>query len=140
MKGEKMTSVYVLIANENEKVKECIVIPSDEKNVEFGIRNALFEIYGAANVCSSIREIGHIPDNIARFLAEKSIGIRRTNWMPFKTSWAAPAVNKRYLVKLQNDWICIATYYLRVGGGYWKDDRGQELADGVVEFWKGLDE
>ena len=55
-----MTSVYVLIANENEKVKECIVIPSDEKNVEFGIRNALFEIYGAANVCSSNREIGPV--------------------------------------------------------------------------------
>ena len=68
------------------------------------------------------------------------VSVRRTYWMPFKTSWAAPAVNKRYLVKLRNDWICIATYYLRVGGGYWKDDRGQELTDGVVEFWKGLDE
>ena len=65
------------------------------------------------------------------------VSVRRTYWMPFR---AAPAVNKRYLVKLRNDWICIATYYLRVGGGYWKDDRGQELTDGVVEFWKGLDE
>lgn len=135
-----MTQVYVLTANENGKVKECIVIPPDEQNVEFGIRNALYEIYGAANVCSSSREVGHIPDNIARFLAEKSIGVRRTNWKPFKTSWASPAVNNRYLVKLQNDWVCIATYYLRVGGGYWKDDRGQELTDGVVEFWKGLEE
>ena len=33
-----------------------------------------------------------------------------------------------------------ATYYLRVGGGYWKDDRGQELVDGVVSLWKGLEE
>ena len=135
-----MTSVYVLIANENEKVKECIVIPSDDQNVEFGVRNALYELYGAANVCSGSREIGHIPDNIARFLAEKSIGVSRKGWMPFKTAWAAPAVNKRYLVKLRNGWICCATYYLRVGGGYWKNDSGQELEDGVVEFWKGLEE
>ena len=68
------------------------------------------------------------------------VSVRRTYWMPFKTSWAAPAVNKRYLVKLQNDWVCIATYYIRVGGGYWIDDKGQELTDDVVEFWKGLEE
>jgi hypothetical protein len=125
-----MSTVYVLTAINEGKVAECIAIPYGEQNVEFGVRNA----------CSSSVEIGHIPDSIARFLAEKSISIRRTNWMPFKTSWAAPAVNKRYLVKLQNDWVCIATYYSRVGGGYWKDDKGQELADDVVEFWKGLEE
>ena len=135
-----MSTVYVLTAINEGKVAECIAIPHGEQNVEYGVRNALFDIYGAANVCSSSVEIGHIPDSIARFLAEKSISIRRTNWKPFKTSWAAPAVNKRYLVKLQNDWVCIATYYLRVGGGYWKDDKGQELTDDVVEFWKGLEE
>ena len=61
-------------------------------------------------------------------------------WKAYVPGWGAPAVNKRYLVKLINDWITIATYYLRVGGGYWKDDRGQELADGVVSLWKGLEE
>ena len=135
-----MSTVYVLTAINEGKVAECIAIPHGEQNVEYGVRNALFDIYGAANVCSSSVEIGHIPDSIARFLAEKSINIRRTNWIPFKPSWAAPAPNKRYLVKLQNDWITIATYYLRVGGGYWKDDSGQELADGVVSLWKGLEE
>lgn len=80
-------------------------------------------------------------DRIAELeAAQRWINLRRTNWIPFKPSWAAPAANKRYLVKLQNDWVCIATYYLRVGGGYWKDDKGQELTDGVVEFWKGLEE
>ena len=57
---------------------------------------------------------------------------KRSKWKAYVPGWGAPTVNKRYLVKLINNWITIATYYLRVGGGYWKDDRGQELADGVV--------
>ena len=65
---------------------------------------------------------------------------KRSKWKAYVPGWGAPAVNKRYLVKLINDWITIATYYLRVGGGYWKDDRGQELVDGVVSLWKGLEE
>jgi len=65
---------------------------------------------------------------------------KRSKWKAYVPAWGAPTVNKRYLVKLINDWITIATYYLRVGGGYWKDDRGQELADGVVSLWKGLEE
>ena len=65
---------------------------------------------------------------------------KRSKWKAYVPGWGAPAVNKRYLVKLINDWITIATYYLRVGGGYWKDDKGQELADGVVSLWKGLEE
>ena len=65
---------------------------------------------------------------------------KRSKWKAYVPGWGAPAVNKRYLVKLINDWITIATYYLRVGGGYWKNDSGQELADGVVSLWKGLEE
>ena len=65
---------------------------------------------------------------------------KSSKWKAYVPGWGAPTVNKRYLVKLINDWITIATYYLRVGGGYWKDDRGQELADGVVSLWKGLEE
>lgn len=65
---------------------------------------------------------------------------KRSKWKAYVPGWGAPTPNKRYLVKLINDWITIATYYLRVGGGYWKDDRGQELADGVVSLWKGLEE
>jgi len=65
---------------------------------------------------------------------------KECEWKAYVPGLGAPTVNKRYLVKLINDWITIATYYLRVGGGYWKDDRGQELADGVVSLWKGLEE
>ena len=65
---------------------------------------------------------------------------KRSKWKAYVPGWGAPTVNKRYLVKLINDWITIATYYLRVGGGYWKDDRGQELVAGVVSLWKGLEE
>jgi hypothetical protein len=65
---------------------------------------------------------------------------KECKWKAYVPGWGAPTVNKRYLVKLINDWITIATYYLHVGGGYWKDDRGQELADGVVSLWKGLEE
>ena len=65
---------------------------------------------------------------------------KRSKWKAYVPGWGAPAVNKRYLVKLINDWITIATYYPRVGGGYWKDDRGQELVAGVVSLWKGLEE
>ena len=65
---------------------------------------------------------------------------KSSKWKAYVPGWGAPTVNKRYLVMLINDWITIATYYLRVGGGYWKDDRGQELADGVVSLWKGLEE
>ena len=73
-------------------------------------------------------------------LKEATDNNKRSKWKAYVPGWGAPAVNKRYLVKLINDWITIATYYLRVGGGYWKDDRGQELADGVVSLWKGLEE
>ena len=135
-----MTSVRVLIANEENKVKECIVIPADENNLEWGLRQCLNSIYGGGNVVSCSREIGAVPDNIARYAAENYPRRNKGAWMPFKPSWAAPAVNNRYLVKMRNGYIVIATYFLRVGGGYWKNDSGQELADGVVEFWRGLDE
>ncbi len=71
---------------------------------------------------------------------EKHPHLKRNDycWSAFKTSWAAPAVNKRYLVMLENDWICCATYYLRVGGGYWKNDSGQEI--NTVVCWRSLDE
>jgi len=132
-----MTSVYVLIANENEKVKECIVIPSDEQNIEFGVRHALFEIYGDANVCASKREIGHIPDNVAHYLAKKSFKARRNLWIPCSDA-SRPVNGKRVLVKLSNDWVCCATYFFVNTGSVWKADNGQELI-GIVS-WKGLEE
>ena len=132
-----MTSVYVLVANENEKVKECIVLPNDEQNVEFGVRHALFEIYGAANVCASSREIGHIPDNIARYLAEKSISIRKSGWKYF-SGVSAPLPGLRVLVQFHNGYIAIATYYSDGISSTWKNDSGQ-ITDRPM-YWKRLEE
>lgn len=132
-----MTSIHVLTAIENGKVKECIVIPHDDVNVEFGVRSALYEIYGAANVCSCSREIGHIPVNIARFLAEKSICVRKEDkWISYnKTS---PSIGSRLLVKLSNGWVCIATYMNgdAPGARIWKADNGEQLIS--VVYWKEL--
>ena len=129
-----MTSVTVLTAIENGKVKECIVIPHDEVNVEFGVRSALYEIYGAANVCYSPREVGWIPQNISRFLAEKSIAVRKEDkWIYY--SKTSPSVGSRLLVKLANGWVCIATYMNGDGVGtrIWKADNGEQLIS-VVSY------
>lgn len=136
-----MTSINVLIALEGGKVKECIVIPPDENNVEFGLRNALYEIYGASKVCSASREIGYIPSNIARFLAEKSIGVRRKDWMPFPDGYPLPYINSRYLVKLANGWVTCASYFCNNVNNrivtIWKDDKGEDLTS--VCYWRHLD-
>jgi hypothetical protein len=136
-----MTSVYVLTAIEYGKVRECIVIPDDEKDVEFGIRSALYEIYGAVNVCSASREVGHIPDNIARHMAKKSITrtiTKRNEWTP-NSEVSRPASGKRVLVKLPNDWVTCATYYYNdLMSHYWRDDNGKVLMS--VISWRGLEE
>lgn len=132
-----MTSIHVLTAIENGKVKECIVIPHDDVNVEFGVKSALYEIYGAANVCSCSREIGHIPANIARFLAEKSICVRKEDkWISY--SKTSPSIGSRLLVKLSNGWVCIATYMNgdAPGARIWKADNGEQLIS--VVYWKEL--
>lgn len=55
----------------------------------------------------------------------------------------APELNKRYLVKLSNDWVTCATY-LYSGSSvcspfwWWKDDNGNEIIS--VKYWKGLEE
>jgi hypothetical protein len=134
-----MTSVTVLTAIENGKVKECIVIPHDEINVEFGIRSALYEIYGAANVCAAPREVGYIPSNIARFLAEKSICVRKEDkWIPYEGAFR-PTTGSRVLVKFANGNINIANFiYDAQAIRYrWVDDNGNEC--GTVKFYKVLE-
>ena len=66
----------------------------------------------------------------------------RWSWIPYSTS-SAPAANNRYLVKLANDWVCCATYYLdhQQNGNCqwkWKGDNAQEIIS--VKYWKGLEE
>jgi hypothetical protein len=62
--NEQLNSVYVLIANEEERVKECIVVSDLESANEY--RKNLIEIYGGANVCMASRFINNIPENIIR--------------------------------------------------------------------------
>jgi hypothetical protein len=134
-----MTSIHVLTAIEDGKVKECIVIPHDEVNVEFGIRSALYEIYGAANVCSGSREIGHIPANIARFLAKKSICVRKEDkWIPYEGAFR-PTTGSRMLVKYANGMVNIANFtYNHESISYqWLDDNGNKV--GCVKFYKVLE-
>ena len=138
-----MTTVKVLIATENEKVKECIVIPNNDNDLEWGLRNALMKIYGGANVYSSSREIGHIPDNISRFALENYPRpiVKRNDWIPYTSNMSAPANGKRVLAKLANEWVCIVTYVLIPGGHGHKwlsDNQGQEIINVVA--WKGLEE
>lgn len=136
-----MTTVKVLIASENEKVKECIVIPNDDNNLEWGLRQALISIYGNANVCSSSREIGRIPDNISRYIIENYPRAvpKRNKWIPYTTNMSAPANGKRVLAKLENNWVCIVTYVLIPGGHKWlSDNQGQEVENVIA--WCGLEE
>ena len=139
-----MTEVYVLIANENERVKECIVLPKEDgvQFVEFGVRKALQNIYGTANVTSSSRIIGEVPSNIGRYLAENSIK-KGPTWISCKDSWNAPAINERYLVKLSNGWITIASYFYKKEPGSvhpgWKNDSGVWIDNESVLEWKRLE-
>jgi hypothetical protein len=70
---ESEQSVRVLIANENEKVKECIVIHSEEVELENKLRSALIDIYGGRNVCSAPRKIGYIPESILHIVTEPEV-------------------------------------------------------------------
>lgn len=53
------TSVYVVIANEEEKVKKCIVFDDFDKAYE--IFEKLKTIYGGANVALCSRKINDMP-------------------------------------------------------------------------------
>lgn len=52
-------TVYVLVANDCEKVKECIVVRK-QKNAD-RLYAQLRDIYGGANVCMASRRINRIP-------------------------------------------------------------------------------
>lgn len=129
-------SVKVLIANEGNKVAECIVVPRDDVNLEWGLRQTLISIYGSDNVASVSRIIGDIPSSIARYAFER-ISTSKKAWIP-NSNLSRPASGKRVLVQLANDWICHATYYLVCERQIWKDDAGQELMS--VVRWKEIEE
>jgi len=55
--------VYIVLANEGVKMKECKVFLSQKKAKEEA--EALREIYGGKSVCLASRRIGHNPTRIA---------------------------------------------------------------------------
>lgn len=59
-----ITHVYIIIANEEEKVRECIVLPDSDRKEALEIFNKLREIWGGENVAFISRRIGWIPDNV----------------------------------------------------------------------------
>lgn len=132
----RMSDVKVLIAIEDDKVRECIVIPRIDTNLEWGLRQTLIAMYGGRNVCSISRTIGDIPSSVARYTLER-VPTPKKAWIP-NSNFSRPANGKRVLVKLANDWICHATYYFVCEKQIWKDDAGQELVS--VAYWKEIEE
>lgn len=57
-------SVYVVIANDYEKVKECIVFSDADKAMEF--YSHCRKIYGGANVAFCSRRVDNVPENLMR--------------------------------------------------------------------------
>lgn len=76
-----MNSVYVIIALEADRVKECVVL-TDGK-VASTIFLALSEIYGNANVAFVSRGINDVPVVVSEYLAKSGRGLK-TSPMRFK--------------------------------------------------------
>ena len=132
----KMSDVRVLIAIDDNKVKECIVVPAVSTSLEWGLRQALIEIYGGANVCSASRTIGDIPSSISRYVAEKFNLVKE--WIP-NTNYSRPPTGKRVLAKLKNNWVCCATHWIACDRPIWKNDTGADIDNSNVLSWKELE-
>ena len=83
----------------------------------------------------------------ARYVSEGvAVRTKKGNWIPYKPSWAAPACNSRQIVKLNNGWVCCATYFYNKDHAekdpcwQWKNDSGEWIDPGAVIYWKGLEE
>lgn len=69
--AEVKPSIYVLIALEDERVKECIPVSSIETANK--LQKKLIEIYGGANVAMCSRQVDDIPYLIERGMLIDSI-------------------------------------------------------------------
>ena len=91
--------VEVLTANENEAIKECMVFADDFDYSE--IKQSLIDIYGGRNVCLSSIEIGHVPENIKRYIdvlkPMKLMGIEPTIEESSDECRLNPPITYRYL-------------------------------------------
>ena len=61
--------VYVVIANDCERVKECMVFSDDERAKEYF--DVCKENYGGANVALWARAVDDVPDNLFGAILEK---------------------------------------------------------------------
>lgn len=68
---EMSHSVYVLIAREDDKVKECVVV--DELIEATKLYDLIRKIYGGANCSMHSRGVNKIPSNLERALAESEM-------------------------------------------------------------------
>ncbi len=128
-----MSSVDVLMATKDGKIKDVILLSLDDYSLEYAARHALIKIYGVENVFVGIFEIGSIPYNVVRTIAENP-AFKKETWIPY-TTYSAPASGARVLVKLKNGYINIANYFYSKLG-YWKLDSGQEID--TVDEWREL--
>ena len=83
----------------------------------------------------------------ARYVSEGvAVRTKKGNWIPYKPSWGAPACNSRQIVKLNNGWVCCATYSYNKNHlekdpcWQWKNDSGEWIDPDAVIYWKGLEE
>lgn len=77
-----MKSVYVVIANEDHIVKECIV--TDDNDVAVATWLALKEIWGVPNVAYFSRAVNDIPKNITDY------------WRRSGTAFCRPPIMRRF--------------------------------------------
>ena len=91
-------------------------------------------------------KVFHLFDSARYVLEGVAVRTKKGNWIPYKPSWAAPACNSRQIVKLNNGWVCCATYYYNKNHlekdacWQWKNDSGEWIDQDAVVYWKGLEE
>ena len=94
-------------------------------------------------VVETLLESKPSPSDVSEGVAVRT---KKGNWIPYKPSWAAPACNSRQIVKLNNGWVCCATYYYNKNHlekdpcWQWKNDSGEWIDPDAVIYWKGLEE
>ncbi|MFA5196423.1 MAG: hypothetical protein WC401_11550 [Bacteroidales bacterium] len=131
-----MSSFDVIIGVKDGKVKDVVLLPLDDYNLEYATRHAFMKIYGIQNVFIGSFEVGNVPQNILKAIVENPV-FKKNKWIPF-SKYSSPANGARVLVKMKNGYINIANYFYSGIYSGWKLDNGQDI-DTVIE-WRGLEE
>lgn len=69
-----MKSVYVIIANEEEKVKECFVV--EDKDLALRTFDRLKAVWGVANVAFISRQVGWVGAPIDEHIQPKGVVLK----------------------------------------------------------------